>query len=389
VVDKRLFFAIVLSWAILGVLLLSTILSPDYSYFSYKFLISFIGFYLIFYSSCFLSYSLTSSRGIFVIDWKHFVVLFFFVSVLALAFRAVDRFYFRPVEDFLSVSSYRESREGGSNLFSVLGVILSATSVVLYSRLKHFDGSRLHGIYRILWNGAFYSIILVILDVSLSASRGILLLLLVVIFSGRINFFKFSLYSFGLVVLLGAFFVYRYSSLASSEVSQISHHFVNLSTEGYAKFVPVSDWFKQYVFRDGVSFFWFFILQAAQYLTHGIFEFAYIFSTHPDVQFDPSRVLPQLAKLFKFESELERENFYYSLAGTAYIGFGVFYYLVAFSVGAVLGAALKRSHSVSIGSYNLSLLCVFLVPFVNSFGGYDAVFLIFSIFFVSSFRVSL
>lgn len=112
-------------------------------------------------------------------------------------------------------------------------------------------------------------------------------------------------------------------------------------------------------------------LQANQYLSHGVFEFAKIFSELRGFFFEPVHVLPHLSKIFGGPSADIRYGMYYTMAGTSYLAFGYFSIVFMMLLGVGYGVVYSLSSYLGEGVRRLVLFSILLFPFVNSFGGFD------------------
>lgn len=368
---------IIISWATFFSSVLSPLISPNTNYIS----IPYIAFLTI---SIALFYTSLIAIGLKINNWKkirvtqgYLINLLILSLIIAATSRIIDRFIIRPPSNYFSIASYRESREAGSNIFSLLSAFLLPFSLILYGRIKHQINRQKKILMGLL-------ILALMTDIVLSGSRGTLLVCLASLFSDRITKKNIPIYAALLVLASGFFFAFRFSSLI--ETKDIIETLKSLSQDGYATFVPASSSFLSNIGPSSAGLAYLSIIQANQYLSHGVFEFAYIFQTHPALQFNPAQLIPHLEKLYDFNSYLERENLYYTLFGTLYIAFGVFSPIACILCGVFLGQAFKRASYISGNAQGVVYLSIFLAPFVNSIGGYDMIFFLASIYIVSLFK---
>lgn len=374
-VDKGFLYAILLSWFVFALCLLSPLIQPDYSYLSISavvfFILSFFLYYLGYLSSSVLfRFKINSINYNFILN----LLLFFVVSAFFLRF--VDRFYIRPVDDFFSFKSYREARELGSNFVSVLAGFLLPVVFVLYSCLKNNSSLAKSGKY-------FFSVFflyLILLDMFFSGSRGGLLVILVLMFSEKVSvkniFFIGPLFMF----FFSGLFLYRFFSVSSD--GELIDIIKAVSIGGYATFVPYSSFSAEVLISEFGSLLIFPLIQVNQYLIHGFFEFLYIYS-NSDGGYGVSHLMPHFLKFTDVVEEQLRPGMYYTIVGSVYYGFGVIgSFFLMLLIGFFYGIVLPMAKTLSRGCYFLVLLSVFLMPYVNSFGGYDIYLYLLSIVFV-------
>lgn len=365
--------AVLISWLVLLLSLLSPLINPDYQYFDIDFLLFFAMSFIVFYFSAYLSAKFISFKSI-QFSSSMMIRLLLSVAFIALFFRLIDRFYLRPVVDVLSIASVRESKEAGvSNIFSQLAAILLPFAIVLYVSIKKHK-VKLNKTSSLAF-GMMISIC--ILDVLSSGSRGLMLMILVGLFSPHFTFKRLLLLIPVGMVISGLFFIVRFMSLTGQE--NITDILFSMSSYGYALFVPASDFTIDILLNNSLGFFFFPILQTNQYLAHGIFEFAYLFHTGPDIQFDPTRIIPHLSMLLDTTSYVERVNLYYTMVGSFYIAFGAYSLVGLVFFGLYVGSLIKASENVGLGASGIMCVTLFLSPFVNSAGGYDVHFYHFAI----------
>lgn len=311
---------------------------------------------------------------------RTFIRLLITILLIAIASRMVDRFILRPPEDYFSVASYRESRKSGSNLFSICSAITLPLVLVLFAKLKHLVRTRPS-------THLFVSLclLLLLIDVYASGSRGILLVCLTALFFDRITIRNLLPVLAVIAVLSSAMFLARFSNLMGTDSEAVAT--VDFALSGYGYFVPASLDLYDYFIDSKYVFLTYFFVQTLQYLSHGFFEFAYLFATHSHDNFSVSMLIPQLNKVFDQPVYIERENLYYTLFGTAFIAFGLYSPIILAFTGAALGWLYRRACIDSVAAKGIVLLALFLSPFVNSIGGYDIIFFLISIFISSFFAV--
>lgn len=378
--DLEAFYAVILSWVAFLVALGSPLIKLDNSYVTLNFVAFAACSFFLFYISFFIG-----SRRI---SWIKLPVRFYKLSnillmlvIIAAVSRALDRFYMRPVEEYFSIAAVRDSKEQASNVMSIVSALLFPFALVMYKKLKDAGGYFGWAKKVVIYSSFAFALI----DILLSGSRGVLLVVLVLLFYGGIKMRYLVILGPLFVMSTGLFFIYRFESLSAPV--NMANYLLNISQVGYAKFVPInSSAVKEFLMQGGGAYFVFPIVQINQYMAHGIFEYAYLFSTSPEIQFDPSRVIPHLDKIYHFESVLERYNLYYTFPGTLYIAFGKMSIFAAVLFGWALGIVYRRASYVSVGAKGVVILSLFLVPFTNGIGGYDISFFLFSIFVISHFK---
>lgn len=296
-----------------------------------------------------------------------FFRLFIFFLVLTFVFRVLDRFYFRPVDDYFSIESYRDARKSSTNWVSFLGsFLLPFFFVSMDACLQRSTLTNKRKIPII----PFVLVILIFIDLLASGSRGVVLVALVMLLGRYFNFKRIILALPVLVVMSGVFFVYRFKSLAGGEIN-VQAMLVSVSSLGYALFVPYSDFISTMANESNALLAVFPFLQANQYLAHGFFEFAYMFQHIDGWYFDLVLVLPHLVKVINQTQEVLRPGMYYTMAGTAYNAFGFASLFFMAALGTLYGVILRSARFLGKGSTLVVLLSIFLFPFVNSFGGFD------------------
>lgn len=365
-IDKNLAKAILCSWFVFFSAILSPLIEPNYENVGIEYCLYFFCSYLIFYIVMFLidmpMGNKRSDGGVLI-----FFQLFMFFLVLTFLFRVLDRFYFRPVDNYFSIESYREARKAGTNIFSFLGSFLLPfffVSMDAYlQRAKSLVGSRIKIVPMIM-------VVLIFFDLLASGSRGVVLVALVMLLGRYFSFKKFLFVLPVLVLLSGLLFVFRFISLAGREVD-VQSMLVSVSSLGYAFFVPYSGWIGTLVDEGNALLLIFPFLQANQYLAHGFFEFSYMFASFDGWFSDVVIVLPHFAKFLEQTQEVIRPGMYYTMAGTAYNAFGYFSIAFMMLLGAIYGVVLRSARFLGVGSVLVVLLSIFLLPFVNSFGGFD------------------
>jgi len=371
---------VIASWLIFWTALCSPLIAPNTQYITHGFVL----FAVVSFALTYFGFGVGSVGG----PWRKiyltrngFLLLFLSCLTIAVAARLVDGFFLRPTGDFMSISSVREARQAGSNVFSVVAGVMAPVSLALYDRVA--SG-------RYIKNRALKFVIYCLLSfialVSLvSGSRGGLLVVLIFLFARVLTVKRLVFVAPVLMVVFGAVFAYRFASISGLE--DMSELAWRVGMHGYSAFVPMSKLSAELLTINGLRFYAFSLIQANQYFAHGIFEFAYIFRSAPIFEFDPSRVIPHLSKLYSFSSALERENLYYTAPGTYYIAFGVCSLLVAPLIGYVLGVCYRRGRTLGAGSKGVVLLGLFLTPFVNNIGSYDLHFALVAIIIASKIDV--
>lgn len=367
-VDKTLVKTIIWSWFVFFAALFSPLINPDYGNVSFAFCCYFVGSYFALYFVLIFTNMLGSKREADLSENSAFFFrLFIFFLVLTFIFRVLDRFYFRPVDNYFSIESYRDARKAATNLVSFLGSFFLPFFFVsmdaCLQRSAFLNRRRLPLI-------ALIMVVLIFIDLLASGSRGVVLVALVMLLGRYFSFKKMLLILPVLIALSGIFFVYRFMSLAGGEVD-IQSMLVSVSSLGYALFVPYSD-FVSTLANEGNSLLVVFpFLQANQYLSHGFFEFAYMFINFDGWYADLVVVLPHLAKFIQPTQEVLRPGMYYTMAGTAYNAFGYASIFFMAVLGLLYGVIFKSARFLGKGSILVVLLSIFLLPFVNSFGGFD------------------
>jgi len=365
-IDKKLVKAILCSWFVFFAAMFSPLIEPNYENVGIAYCLYFFCSYLIFYIILFLVDMPADSKrhdgGVLI-----FFQLFIFFLLLTFLFRVLDRFYFRPVDNYFSIESYREARKAGTNIFSFLGSFLLPfffVSMDAYlQRAKSIVGAKIKIVPMIM-------VVLIFCDLLASGSRGVVLVALVMLLGRYFSFKKFLFVLPVLVLLSGLLFVFRFISLAGREVD-VQSMLVSVSSLGYAFFVPYSDWIDTLADEGNALLVIFPFLQANQYLAHGFFEFSYMFDSFNGWFSDVVIVLPHFAKFLDQTQEVIRPGMYYTMAGTAYNAFGYFSIAFMMFLGGVYGVVLKSARFLGMGSTLVVLLSIFLLPFVNSFGGFD------------------
>ncbi|WP_168016891.1 hypothetical protein [Halomonas salinarum] len=379
-IKKDVLCVIILPWVVFHLSLLLPIISPEYEHVNFEYSLFFFVLFFIFYAFFIFGLQVKSKKAI-CLEVDSVVKIFLFILIIALVSRVLDRFLIRAPSNYFSISSYRVSREAGSNIFSILSVILFPVAIFLYNKIRTVPGKMLSAVNVFF----FFSISFFLFDVVLSGSRGTALVVFVSLFFDKINKKNIIFFGSAFVVVSGVFFIFRFQSL--TEVESISKTLLYLSSVGYSDFVPASDFFMSMMQESDFRLLYFSVVQITQYIAHGFFEFAYVYNTQPIVQFDPSRLIPQLSKISSFNSYLERENLYYTLMGTLYISFGAFSIFASAIIGLGLGFLYKRSVLISKNAKGVVFLSVFMAPFVNGVGGYDIHFFLLAIYIVSVVRL--
>lgn len=372
---------VVFSWLVFGFSLVSPFISLDVDHISMVFVFFYACALFLFY----LGYcvGLRSNVTRFVsMRVRSAIRMFFVVLFCALVFEVVDFFLIRTPADVFSVASVREAKTSGSNLFSVFGAFLVPLSILTFVKLADADHVQFDLSQKVLISLAF-SVFL--FSTFMVGSRGIFLTMLIVLFGGGLS--KLRILLIAPVVALGAGigFVYRFISLNS--VDGLVEVFGAVSGRGYSEFVPVTRYALEAIDHVYLKFVYFSVVQANQYLAHGFFEFAYIFSKAPSFSFDPSKLIPHLGRLFETSSSWDRPNLYYTAVGSWYLAFGAFCLAAAPFLGMMLGAMYKMALLIGPGPRNLILYALFLTPYVNNIGSYDLHFFYFSIFVVSRIKI--
>lgn len=377
---KKAFYAILLGWGLFWISILNPLVEPNYSIISTDFVFYLIGSY-IFFSLGVLIFSRPIALPYVSLNPRSMINMILIVLFLAVIFRLTDRLFIRQVSDLFSIMSVRESRAVGSNMFSIMGGVFSILGVVGYSFVK--ENSLLES--KVLRYSFMLFLSLIVLDVFISGSRGILLVILIVVASSNIKIKHLILIVPILVILSGGFFIYRYESVSDASGTQVSMIMDSISRNGYSFFVPAANSldFSSNIF--GYSLFS--LVQAMQYIGHGVFEFAYIFEDFSDKGLCLAAFLPQIGFQSSCVASLDRIGVYYSLAGSEYIAFGSWSIFVMFFSGVWLGFCYSRSANVSLGARNLVLFAIFISPYVNSLGGYDIWLYLCAIVIGSFFRV--
>ncbi|QJI16864.1 MULTISPECIES: hypothetical protein [unclassified Pseudomonas] len=368
IVNKKLIKAIFFSWFVFFAALCSPLISADYENVTFGFFLYFFISYAVFYLMLLFVDMLGTGRAV-VLSEKNtfFFRLFILFLVLTFFFRVLDRFYFRPVEDYFSIESYREARKSSTNLFSFLGSFLLPFFFVSMDACLQRSASLNKRKITLI---PLAMVVLIFIDLLASGSRGVVLVASVMLLGRYFNFQRMLLALPVLVALSGGFFVYRFISLAGADID-IQSMLVSVSSLGYALFVPYSDFIGGLASEGNALLAVFPFLQANQYLAHGFFEFAYIFLNIDGWYFDLVLVLPHFAKLIDQSQEVLRPGMYYTMAGTAYNAFGFASIFFMGILGLLYGVILKSARFLGEGSVLVVLLSVFLLPFVNSFGGFD------------------
>lgn len=377
---KTIFQAMLLSWVILIISILSPLISPVYTYVTPSYILFFVASLSIFYLSMFFI-GLRVSRWVKIpITAKRITTIFTLIIAIAFISRLLDRAIIRPPSDYFSVLSYRQARESGSNIFSILSTFLFPFSLILYGKVKTLNSlSRKQ-------NTLFFVIFtLIFIDILMSGSRGILLVSICALFFERINKKNIIPYASLFALASGVFFSMRFSALMGTD--DVRSSLITLSLSGYSYFVPASTLFLGYIESSGLKLAFFSIVQAFQYFAHGFFEFAYIYKTHPYLQFDLSALIPQLSKVQGSSYYLERTGAYYTLPGSLYLGFGLLSLVASAACGIFIGSLYKRSELISRNATGVIILSIFLTPFVNGIGGFDMILFLMSIYIVSTLKV--
>lgn len=370
------------SLAILCIALLSPLTGSDKTYITVDFLLLFTTCSALYYSSIFLVGLKFKKWKKLNISKQKFVAVFLIIAITTIAFKGIDRLILRPPANLLSIESYRSSREIGSNFFSVIAAMLSPFIVLAYSSIStEIKKNKKSWVFSIL------VLAIVISDTLLSGSRGILLLMLTSLLFNKIKRWHLPWLAIGLMLAFGIQFIYRFSQLQGIDAQNISSTLEALSQTGYAYFVPATEYALSLIalpiIGDGV----FALIQANQYLAHGIYEFAYIYATHTDLAFSPSQLVPHFGKILGGGSLAERENLYYTLHGSSYLAFGIASVPFSIILGSFIGLMYRRAQHVSKNATAVINLSIFLTPFVNSIGGYDFPFFMLSIFLLSNIKL--
>lgn len=379
--SKKIAFTILMSLTILAMSALSPVIAPRGEHITPSYLLFFTTSLAIFYSSIFFIGMRVNSWRKIPITPKRLLTIFTLIIAVALVSRVLDRFFIRPPSNYFSVLSYRQAREADSNLFSVLSTLLFPFCLILYGKIKSLKVTtrKENAVFAIAFA-------LIIIDILMSGSRGILLVSIVALFFDKINRRNIAIYAAMFILASGFIFSVRFSSLM--QLDDMGSSLINLSSSGYSYFVPASRFFLEILRDSEFKLFFFSMVQSIQYFAHGLFEFAYIYETHPSFQFDLSALLPQLSKIQSSSYSLERAGAYYTLPGTLYLSFGLLSLMASAICGIIIGALYKRSAVVSENAQGVLLLSVFLAPFVNGIGGFDIVFFLASIYIVSALKVN-
>ena len=380
---KDIKLSILVSISVFIFSILSQLTSPDYTYVSLDFFCFFLSSLLAFYIFFFLLGMRVSFWKRFKVSSNGFIFLCLALGMVALTSKLLDRFYLRPPVDYFSIASYRQARDSGSNIFSVLSSIIFPLLLMMYGKAAELKIIRRpHFLFFAL------AFLLFFFDILMSGSRGILLVCVVALFFNKLNRRNLVFYVPALFLASGLFFLVRFASLM--DIDDVSGVLAKLSTAGYSFFVPASD-FALELMQDyqgsGIDLVLFSLVQGIQYFSHGFFEFAYIYATHPDFQLDITALLPQLSKIQESSYVLERAGAYYTLPGTLYLSFGVLSIFASALCGVFLGLLYVRSATVSRNARGIVILSVFLVPFVNGIGGFDLIFFLLAIYLVSMIKV--
>jgi hypothetical protein len=367
------------SWLLLILSLLSPLIVADYGHFTGYFLWVFFASFFLFYFGLYLAVGIKPVLPRVTVDPELVVGVFFVLSLVGIFARLGDRFWLRPPVDLLSIADVRDSRLAGSNLFSIFAGLVSPLVLIIYDMLR--ERALLSAKIKIL-SFVFFSV--VVLDVLLSGSRGILLIYIACLFGPRLRAGRVAIIGLLVLCLSGWFFLHRYESLApSGDVLSIINF---VSTAGYSYFVPVSQSLLSEL-NEFWAIFAFPFIQINQYIAHGIFEYAYIVHSMPAHNFEPSRMIPHFAPFFNYSAQVQREGMYYTFPGTLYICLGFMGVIFCFLFGLLFGILYMRAWRLGRGSVLVVSLAVFMVPYVDSFGGYDFYFYFLSIAIFSSFDI--
>lgn len=372
--------AILSSWLTLTICIASPLIDKNPKYISIEFLCFATTSFLIFYCSFFTGAMFGPWKKI-TISYKSALFISISAAATSIAFRYIDRFYFRPVSNYFDISSVRDSRVDGSNLFSITSVILLPISIAIFLKLRD-SPKGISKFHRAVFILIFF---MATMDVISTGSRGILLCLLIFLFYKRITLKTLAITIPLLIISSGLFFLIRYSAISATDDIQSTLDFV--SKNGYAEFVPISEGFSSDILSSQGGQFFFPIIQVNQYFAHGLFEFAYQYNFGPEYQLDPSRIVPQLSKIASFTSVLIRPNLYYTTPGTFYIAFGKFSLIALIISGLILGTIYRRALKESTGAKGVVLFSLFLTPFVNNIAGFDLQFYLAAIYIASSIKV--
>lgn len=331
------------------------------------FLVYALGIFLLIYSGMLLAMSFPPRIGR-EVQVAVLRQLMFALLLVGVAFRALDRLVLRPVTDLFSSASIREARLDGSNIASIIGTLAPALGVVLLASLaskKRLTRGQLVAA-RVI--ASIY-----LLDLFLSGSRGISLIVFLLVFGITFSIRTLVVVAPIVILVFGAVFLSRFLDLiGQTDQTQIAF---NSSIYGYAYYVPASP-LSQEILHSSLGLQLFFpALQILQYAAHGVFEFADVFTRVSEFHWAPAQLIPQVPGLAAQDTIEFRQNLYYTLPGTLALSFGLIgALLVAFPVGYWIGRVAVTALHYSGGIKLVMAIVIFGIPFVNTVGGFDLVF---------------
>jgi hypothetical protein len=305
---------------------------------------------------------------------------------LSLSCRIIDRFYLRGDFNIWNIASFSLGRELrialGSNIFSIFAALTYPICFIAFYKTRE----NLKKIVKVL---IIIALIFITTDILFSGSRGTFLYLLIILI-GFIRFGRLSLILCSILFMfaMAGFFFYRINIMLDIPITRSVAE--RLLSSGYADFVPAQN--LEHISSDFLFYITVALTNILQYISHGYFEFAHIFSLENIfVKFHPNALLPQL-NIFGFFMEnfkSARDGMYYTLFGNLYLAFGIFSPLASFAAGVLMGFSLKRATFCGLGAIRLIQMMIFLSFFVNSLGGYDGILFLISIWIVSYIRIGL
>ncbi|WP_417510432.1 hypothetical protein [Microbacterium sp.] len=253
-----------------------------------------------------------------------------------------------------------------SNLASIVGAIAPAAGVVLFAMLRTYISAKERRIAYIL--SAIY-----LLDLLLTGSRGILLIVIILVLGVGLSLRTLWYLVPLLLVGSGALFMIRFAALTGS--SDALAILINSSQLGYARFVPASPFSVSVLQGEFGQAFFFPVLQINQYASHAIFEFSEVFRNAPNFSFALGSLIPQVP-FFERQTGFEfTENLYYTFPGTLALAFGAIGApIAAFVLGSWLGRVVAYATLVGGSVKTVVAVAIFGLPFVNTLGGFDFIF---------------
>lgn len=370
----KLLPTIITSWIILITIQTIGIINPNTDLLSLKYILYITLSSILFYTGIFITKK-NPKKNYIGLKKTSVINIFYTLVTIAIVCKISDRLLIRtPIE--LSISSFREAREQGSNIFSFLSALLLPICIIYFDKFK--DSIRTHAVFYLL-------ILIYTVDIALSGSRGSLLIIAIYLLAERFTLKKIALAAPIAIIISGIFFEIRFQSLTGSSSVTLST-LQSLSTEGYAKFVPASPWLLEYI-ESQYGIYFFSLAQIAQYITHSVYEFAYIFNTQEIKEIDPTQILPFLLKVIEPTNTPENFGMYYTLFGSAHLAFGYYSIIIIFFIGLFYGVAMNCSLKISDRSGAFIIFCIFISPYVNSIGAYDIFFYLISIIVVSKISI--